>query len=86
MQPGARARVEDNPVIIGFTVSREVGNIAWNVPNNIATPARAGTRPSPCPPMAQARRFSCIRELICDIRIGPRENSPTSAFRVSPRK
>ena len=38
------------------------------------------------PPMAHARRFSWRWELICDIRIGPRENSPTSAFRVSPRK
>ena len=40
----------------------------------------------PVLPSRQARRFSWSRELICDIRIGPRENSPTSAFRVSPRK
>ena len=33
-----------------------------------------------------ARRFSLRRELICDIKIGPSENSPASAFRVNPRK
>ena len=37
-------------------------------------------------PSHQARRFSCSRELICDIRIGPRENFPASAFRVNPRR
>jgi hypothetical protein len=55
-------------------------------PNDIAAPP-SGRNPSPPPSsIAQARRFSWSRELICDIRIGPRENSPTSAFRVSPRK
>jgi len=35
---------------------------------------------------AQAERFSRIRELICAIMIGPIENSPTVAFRVSSRR
>ena len=49
--------------------------------------ARSSRNPiQPGLPMAQARRFSCSRELICDIRIGPRENSPASAFRVNPRR
>ena len=29
MQPGATARAEEDRVIIAFTGSREVGNIAW---------------------------------------------------------
>jgi len=32
-----------------------------------------------------AHRFSCFRALIRAMSIGPSENSPTSAFRVSPR-
>ncbi len=36
--------------------------------------------------MPHARCLSRRRELICAIRIGPSENSPTSAFRVRPRK
>lgn len=38
------------------------------------------------PSSRHARRFSLRRELICDIKIGPSENSPASAFRVSPRR
>lgn len=37
-------------------------------------------------PSRHARRFSWRCELICDIRIGPSENSPASAFRVKPRR
>lgn len=37
-------------------------------------------------PSRHARRFSLRRELICDIKIGPSENSPASAFRVKPRR
>ena len=86
MRPGATARAEEDRVIIAFTSSREIGNIACYAPNDIAAPP-SGRNPSlPPSSIAQARRFSWSRELICDIRIGPRENSPTSAFRVSPRK
>ena len=72
-------------MIIASAGSRKIGNIAC-APNDIATPAQAGIQSSRVYPLAQARRFSWSRELICDIRIGPRENSPTSAFRVSPRR
>jgi hypothetical protein len=44
------------------------------------------TRADPGSPSRQARRFSRRRELICAIRIGPRENSPACAFRVNPRR
>ena len=86
MQPGATARAEEDPVIIAFTGSREVGNIACMRRTTSLRPLKPEPDPVPRLPIAQARRFSWSRELICDIRIGPRENSPTSAFRVSPRK
>ena len=38
--------------------SSEVGNVAWNAPNNLASPAQAGTCHSPRLHIAQARRFS----------------------------
>jgi hypothetical protein len=44
------------------------------------------TRVDPGSPSRQARFFSRRRELICAIRIGPRENSPACAFRVNPRR
>jgi hypothetical protein len=44
------------------------------------------TRVDPGSPSLQARFFSRRRELICAIRIGPRENSPACAFRVNPRR
>ena len=86
MQRGATTRAEEDPMIITFTGSRKVGNIACMRRTTSLRPLKPESGTVPRLPIAQARRFSWSRELICDIRIGPRENSPTSAFRVSPRK
>lgn len=86
MRSGATTRAEEDPMIITFPGSRKVGNIACNAAERHPRPLKPASGKVPGLPIAQARRFSWSRELICDIRIGPRENSPTSAFRVSPRK
>ena len=57
MQPGATARAEEDAVIIAFTGSREVGNIAWNAPNDIAAPAQPEPDPAPVFPSLKLVAF-----------------------------
>ena len=89
-------RTEDLGVasLLRSALMKEIGfDAATKAPSNSTSTASSDHNASAraggakrCLPIRQAVRFSWSRELICDIRIGPRENSPTSAFRVSPRK
>lgn len=85
MQRGT-TRAEEDPVIITSRARVRSATSPAMQPTDLAAAAQPKSGTVPGLPIAQARRFSWSRELICDIRIGPRENSPTSAFRVSPRK
>ena len=44
-------------MIIAFAGSREIGNIAWHAPNDIAAPPSGRNPPSPLPPSLKLVAF-----------------------------